>query len=147
MIVILGIIGAIAAPRLSRANDGAAEAALAMNLSVVTKAVEHYKAEHGGTPPTSSGQLTMYTNFAGTTSATPGASHPFGPYLHRLPELTMGTHKGKRDLTTVGTPGTDSDAGWWIDDETGDVRANLPDGDKTSDGTIINMLKAGDLKL
>jgi len=144
VIVILGIIGAIAVPRLSNAGRGAAQNALAANLSIVTKAVELYRAEHGGQVPTTSEQLTMSSNAAGATNAVRSAAHPFGPYLYRMPELTMGTHKGKSDLTDAGTPGSDTDAGWWIDNTTGDVRANLPDGDKTDDGVIINTLKTGD---
>lgn len=144
VIVILGIIGAIAVPRLSNAGKGAAQNALAMNLAIVSKAVELYKAEHGGQVPTTTAQLTMPTNAAGTTNATRSATYRYGPYINKMPALTMGTNKGKSDLTDAGTPGTDTDAGWWIDGDTGDVRANLPDSDKTDDGVIINTLKSGD---
>ena len=48
VIVILGIIAAIAIPRLSRGSDGAAEGALKRDLQVLRGALELYRAEHDG---------------------------------------------------------------------------------------------------
>lgn len=142
VVVILGIIGAIAVPRLARAGAGAAEVALAQNLAILTRAVEVYRAEHEGSPPTSAAQLLRYTDSAGNTSATRTGVFVFGPYLHKLPALPMGTNRGKREITATGSPGDSATAGWWIDSQTGDVRANAPDGDLTADGSKLNEVVA-----
>jgi prepilin-type N-terminal cleavage/methylation domain-containing protein len=105
VVVILGILGAIAVPRLSGLGSDADEVALAQNLAILSRAVEVYKAEHLGAPPTSRDQLTMYTDEAGTTKAAMGYPFIFGPYLHELPALPLGSNRGKRGLTSGGSPG------------------------------------------
>lgn len=143
VVVILGVIAAIAIPRVSQFTVSARESALRQNLSIVAGAVERYRVEHGGTVPTSSEQLTMYTNAAGATSATKTGAFIYGPYLLEMPELTMGTNRGQKGIVTGGSPGDSGGAGWWIDDDTGDVRANLPDTDKGANGDILNTIKPG----
>jgi general secretion pathway protein G len=144
VVVILGILGAIAVPRLSGLGSDADEVALAQNLAILSRAVEVYKAEHLGAPPTSRDQLTMYTDEAGTTKAAMGYPFIFGPYLHELPALPLGSNRGKRGLTSGGSPGDTGGAGWWIDSTTGDVRANAPDSDLLSDGKKVNEVVASD---
>lgn len=142
VVVIMGILGAIAVPRLSGLGRNADEVALAQNLSILSRAVELYKAEHLGTPPTSAAQLLMYTDEDGNTKA--AAGHPFlyGPYLRKLPRLPVGSNRGKTEIVSGGSPGDSDAAGWWIDPTTGDVRANAPDGDLTDDGTKLNEVVA-----
>ena len=146
VVVIIGIIGAIAVPRLSRGSTGAAEAALAQNLAILTQAVELYKAEHLGKPPTTKAQLTKPTDEAGNTNDTKVYPYIYGPYLLQVPRLPIGTNKGENDIVTTGNPGDSGGAGWWIDPNTGDVRANAPDSDLTSDGVQINTIKGGQIK-
>lgn len=138
VVVILGILGAIAIPRLNGLGSDADEVALVQNLAILTRAVELYKAEHGGSPPTSRAQLVRYTDAAGNTSLTGGSPYLFGPYLRKMPALPMGTNRGERDLVSGGSPGDSGGAGWWIDGVTGDVRANAPDTDLTADGEKLN---------
>src|SRR5690349_23176776 len=76
VVVIIGIIAAIAIPRMSRGTAAAGDSALAGNLSVLRNAIELFATEHAGKFPGTIGtdpidkQLTMYTDDAGKTSAT-----------------------------------------------------------------------------
>ena len=115
---------------------------LGQNLAILTRAVEVYKAEHGGAPPSSALQLIQYTDEDGKTSASFGAPYLFGPYLRKMPRLSMGTNKGESDIVSGGNPGDAGGAGWWIDGTTGDVRANAPDSDLTADGEKLNEVVA-----
>ena len=142
VVVIIGILGANAVPRLSRLGSNADEVTLGQNLAILTRAVEVYKAEHGGAPPSSALQLIQYTDEDGKTSASFGAPYLFGPYLRKMPRLSMGTNKGESDIVSGGNPGDAGGAGWWIDGTTGDVRANAPDSDLTADGEKLNEVVA-----
>lgn len=144
VVVILGIIGAIAVPRMSRAAAGADEAALGQNLAILTRAVERYKAEHLGVPPSSKSQLTRYTDEDGTVKAARGYPFIYGPYLNRVPTLNMGTNKGEDEIVSAGSPGDSGGAGWWISPTTGEVRVNAPDSDVTKAGDKLNELVASD---
>ena len=133
VVVIIGIIAAIAIPRMSRGTAAAGDSALAGNLSVLRNAIELYTTEHGGTLPTGTGaqiadKLTKYTNDAGTTSDTKSASYPYGPYLRKIPPLPVGTKKSlstiKIAATDTETPGTTGEA-WIYYPTTGEVKANL----------------------
>ncbi len=146
VVVIIGIIGAVAVPRLSRGSAGAEEAALAQDLAILTQAVELYKVEHLGKPPTTKAQLIKPTDEAGNTSNTQVYPYIYGPYLLKVPSLPIGTNKGESDITTTGNPGDTSGAGWWVDPDTGDVRANAPDSDLTTEGVQINTIKGGQFK-
>ena len=123
VVIIIGILGAIAIPRLSRGAQGAKESAVVHNEAVLTKAVELYKAEHGGQYPDPvliDGQLTQYTDFDGNVSATKTTTHIFGPYLRQIPEAPLDEEPGD---VRIGTEGL-NDAGWLLDRTTGDVRFN-----------------------
>lgn len=144
VVVILGVIAAIAIPRAAMFSEAAAEAALQQDIAILTKAVEHYRAEHDGAKPTSAAQLTQYTDRAGNVSATPTATHIFGPYVLEMPSLGLGSNRGKRDVSSSQTPGADSDAGWVITD-TGEVRANLADTELGASGVQLNTVGPGKL--
>lgn len=144
VVVIIGILGAIAVPRLSGMGRNTAEVALAQNLVILSKAIEMYKAEHLGVPPTTALQLTRYSDEDGNTSNSRGDPFVFGPYLYKIPVQTMGTYRGQSGVATGGSPGDNASAGWWIDGTTGTVYANAPDTDLTTDGRQINDLAATD---
>jgi len=131
VMVILGIIAAIAIPRMSRGSQGAAENALAGDLAVWRSALDLYQNEHGGAYPKDSStiiaQLTQYTDSAGAPAAARDSAHVYGPYMRMIPPLPVGeTDKEPaipRGSTTVGpatlggapsivTPG---DYGWVYD--------------------------------
>ena len=110
VVVIIGTIGAIAIPRLSRGSEGASASALKQDLAVLNKAVDLYAAEHGGSYPRAAdvqNQLLLYTDKHGNTSATPTATHIYGPYLRKIPPAPAGEAPGSTvlsatDAATVG---------------------------------------------
>jgi len=142
-VVIIGIIAAIAIPRMSRGATGANESALGGNLSVLRKAVDLYQAEHDGTYPpavTIADQLTKRSNSAGGVQPTPGTDDnlfPFGPYLRAIPPLPVGvTNKGLSTFTTaaLGTAGS----GWHYTVATGAIKANTPAGEVDSSSKLYS---------
>ena len=142
VVVIIAILGSIAVPRLSGIGRNASEVALRQNLAILTRAVERYKAEHMGTPPTSAAQLLQYTDEDGNTKTSSGYPFVFGPYISKMPGLPLGSNRGKTEIASGGSPGDTATAGWWIDDKTGDVRANAPDEDLTASGEKLNEVVA-----
>lgn len=123
VVVILGIIGAIAIPRMSRGSEGAAESALKANLQALRGAIDLYAAEHQGSYPATgdfADQLTMYTDAAGTTSATKTGDFIYGPYLRAIPPLPVGTNQGNTDVAAA--PG--AAVGWIYDETQGTIVSN-----------------------
>lgn len=144
VVVIVGILAAIAIPRMSRGASGAADSAVSGNLAVLRNAIDLYATEHGGTYPalaTLEAQLTTYTDASGTTSATKTATAYFGPYLRKIPPLTVGPTGYKNTVTVVdgstGSPGASAGA-WFYNATTGEVKANLADAQVDATGTKYN---------
>ena len=100
VIIILGILAALAIPQFSPATEDAQVATMDGNLKVVRTAIELYYHQHSSTypgyadypdgtqatagemEPSFIAQLTQYSNRGGETSTTKNAgTHPFGPYL------------------------------------------------------------------
>ena len=137
MVVIIGIIGAIAIPRMSLGAEGAVESALIKDLEVMRKAVDLYHQEHGEEFPTNyttfSDQLTLYTDFEGNTSASQTAEFRFGPYLRAIPALPVGENAGS-NLVKGGGENGDETAGWIYRNAKGVVKANIDSEEKDSSG-------------
>jgi prepilin-type N-terminal cleavage/methylation domain-containing protein len=137
VIVIIGIIGAIAIPRMSRGAAGAADSALTANLSILRNAINLYEAEHGGKFPTVAdfvGQMTTYTDDAGTVNATKTDPYVYGPYLRAIPALPVGANKGKSAVAAADGTGV----GWIYDATTGKVKANCADAEVDARGVKYN---------
>ena len=128
VVVIIGIIAAIAIPRLSRGASGAADSALSGNLTVLRNAIDLYATEHGGTYPalaTFEAQLTQYTDNSGATTATKDATHIYGPYLRKIPQLPVGSKKGQATVkigADTDLPGVSTEA-WIYYPTTGEIKA------------------------
>jgi general secretion pathway protein G len=122
VIVIIGIIAAIAIPRLSKAGEGSAEAALQADLAVMQRAVSFYEAEHAAKPTAADvvAQLTQYTDDTGATAAARSATYKFGPYLRGIPKLPAGPNKGASGVAAAPAAGV----GWIYDETSGDFTAN-----------------------
>ena len=104
VVVIVGLLAAIAIPRFSRGTSGAGETATLADLAALRKAIEHYAAEHNGSYPSGmnvTNALTLYSNAAGGTSATRSDSYTYGPYLLAIPALKTGTHAGGTTIAAV----------------------------------------------
>jgi len=65
VVMILGILAAIAAPRLFGASNQAVDSGVRQSLCVVRNAIDHYSAEHPGVLPGADGkELTFKTEIA-----------------------------------------------------------------------------------
>jgi prepilin-type N-terminal cleavage/methylation domain-containing protein len=141
VVVIIGIIAAIAVPRMSRGSQGASESALSGTLTVFRNAVDLYQTEHQIYPATGTyntagdfeKQLTKFTDNSGASVTTKDSTHPFGPYLRKIPALPIGSKKGtnlvKIAATETEAPGTGTEA-WIYYPTTGEVKANLDNTEK-----------------
>lgn len=151
VIVILGIIAAIAIPRISSGSKNAGQAALRANLQSVRNAIDWYYGDHNNTFPAGSGDgtnaadtaaafinhLTQYSNAAGNVSADKNVLFPFGPYLRSgIPNIPVGVNAGKgsaaAEITVVNlatpvivVPGDGT--GWHYNSQTGQFVANSSD--------------------
>jgi general secretion pathway protein G len=123
VIVIIGIIAAIAIPRFSKAGEGSAEAALQADLAVMHRAVSYYEAEHAAKPTAADvvAQLTKFSDDAGATAAARSATYRFGPYLRGIPKVPVGPNKGASGVAAAPAAGV----GWLYDESTGDFAANM----------------------
>ena len=124
VVAILAILAAIGIPRMSRGSRGAGDSALRSNLSLLRNSIDLFTAEHNGLFPgvaTFEDQLTSYTNEAGATSATKTSTHIFGPYIRRIPVLTVAAKKGKNG---VSADGAGADDGWIYDPNSGAITPN-----------------------
>ncbi len=130
VVVIVGLLAAIAIPRFSRGAAGASDSALSGDLAVLRNAIEMYAAEHNGTFPlaaTFEEQLTQYSALDGTTSAAKDAAYPYGPYLHAVPALKVGANAGKNGVKAAPAIPTTADGtadGWLYIQSTGQIFAN-----------------------
>ena len=76
VVMILGILAAVAAPKLLGTSSSATDNGLKETLGVVRDAIERYTAEHGGTLPDGTSQLTFKAAIT--------------PYLRSFPKSPLG---------------------------------------------------------
>jgi prepilin-type N-terminal cleavage/methylation domain-containing protein len=146
VVIILGILAAVAIPQFGSSTDDAKLSTLQSNLSSLRNAIELYKQEHDneypglvseadGTTPTIAGtcpqafvfQLTRYTDITGVASVDYNAGEK-GPYVKKgMPENpfnndnTVTCDFAVNDITTTATDGT---SGWIFYALTGKLLAN-----------------------
>ena len=132
VIIIIGILAAVAIPQFGTASEDAKIAALDQNLSCVRSAIELYSYQHNSTYPGTVAlhtdlaaqaptahadaaaaftlQLTMYSNANGNTCAEKSDLYPYGPYLksgmpeNSLPAATAAAAPSAVNVTTDSTP-------------------------------------------
>lgn len=140
VLLILGVLAALVAPRFSAAAENRVHGSLAGDVQRLRSQIMFYRAQHAGvspgfvngdttTPPKLDifvAQLTQYTDAAGHTSPMPTREHCFGPYL---PALPFNTVTGNNAVTFV--PAGESfpsaprgPAGWLFQPATGVIAAN-----------------------
>ena len=137
VVAIIGLLAAIAIPRMSRASQGAVDARLKADLSVMRNAIELYAAEHNGLFPTAANweaqMVEEFSDIDGNTNATKGGDFIYGPYLKSTPVLQVGANKGSAVVANDANAGT----AWTYDPTTGDISANT--GTLTDDsGTLYS---------
>jgi general secretion pathway protein G len=138
VVVILGILAAIAVPKLTNASHMARENTLKDDVRFLRTQIAVYQSQHrdvypgypGGdtaaTPASADfvAQLTQYTDEVGNTNATSTAVYKFGPYLTRMPDNPL---NGLATMTIVGPGGAmtaDDSTGWLYQPSTGAIEPN-----------------------
>ena len=140
VLVIIGVISAIAIPRLTRGASNSGATALKADLATLRNAVELYRAEHEGQFPTKLNfvdQMTKFSNLAGatfSTTANVASGIVYGPYLKSVPALPVGAEKSS---TTVSDAAA-ADVGWIYDETTGNITSNTDASEKDQDGVLYN---------
>ena len=132
VIIIIGILAAVAIPQFGDSSLQAKESALKENLRMFRSSVDKYHVDHGSSYPgviathkaTAAGaaaahadaeaallaQMTMYSDATGNTCAEKSASFPYGPYIKRkipdnpLPAATAAGDPDGVNVTTDTTP-------------------------------------------
>ncbi len=141
---ILFVLASSATPRLGRASQDIAGAALAGNLAVLRNGLDLYADDHNGQFPTLAqfeSQLTFYTDSDGNSSPNPSAAHALGPYLRKIPVLTVGPRGFKGSAAILDATKHPSGAlpgGWSYNSITGEIRPNLPSNLADASGTPYN---------
>ena len=138
-VVMVGIIAAIAIPRMSRGAQTASENTLSADMGVWRSALDLYQREHGGAYPkdqtTLAAQLTQCTDAHGDVSNSKDATHVYGPYMPMVPGLPVGDPGDNlavpRGSATIGraapggAPSTLVEGGYgWLYDGSGNVYPN-----------------------
>lgn len=138
VVVILGILAAVAIPQFSDSSGEAKASTLQTNLAVIRNAAEYYRANHngkypgypaaGGAPTAAEtlNQFTLVSKVDGSSAAVGTAGFPYGPYIReKLPENPVS------GLTTVLVvadgavfPAADNSTGWIYQPQSGRIRAN-----------------------
>lgn len=138
VIVILGILAAVAIPQFNNSTEEARASNLQSNLAIVRNALEFYRTNHqgkypgypvGGGTPTEAltiSQLTLASKADGSTAAVGTAGYDYGPYIRE--NLPANPINGLSSLTVVGDaaafPAADDTTGWIYQPKTGKLRAN-----------------------
>ncbi len=147
VVVILGVIAAIAIPRISSGSKNAGESALKANLATIRNAIDWYYGDHNFTYPGAKSdgvnaasspeafvsQLIEYSKKTGEVSADKDSAYPYGPYIRgTFPALPVGTNSGKNTVSVISSaaPLTSSPGdgtGWVYNVLTGQIIANSSD--------------------
>jgi prepilin-type N-terminal cleavage/methylation domain-containing protein len=162
VVVIIGIVAAIAVPRMTSASERSKTGALQADLRVVTVAIDFYTAEHADLSPAHEKdgsvitdptlfirRLLQRTNIDGDTAG-PGN---FGPYLRNFPANPF---NHKQTVRINGAPAGANTHGWRFDtgrsefqaDDSVESAAIRPGGISVSGGGKVDVeLGAGDAVL
>lgn len=145
VVVILGVLAAIAIPQFSASTDDSKAAALDATLSNLRTAIELYYQQHGSYPSAVAAggsfgainteaafvsQLVKFTSAAGAASDTKDTTYKYGPYLKKstIPADPM-KNVATVEIVTVGSLGmtaTSGDPGGWkFDNKTGQLIVNI----------------------
>jgi prepilin-type N-terminal cleavage/methylation domain-containing protein len=129
VVIVVGILAAIAIPRFSSAGASASDSALAADLDTLRKAIDLYHGEHLGKYPDAariSLQLTQYTDVHGNVSPQRTGAHSYGPYLRAIPALKVGPTQG----STAIAAGAGNNVGWVYNETTGEITAAASNSDR-----------------
>ena len=144
VVVVIGILAAIAIPRLSQGAAQSGSRATQRDLALLQRQIDLYASEHNGVFPSFNGdgsnsahteeaflaQLTTFTDYSGQASDTSSTQYRYGPYLRKgMPKLKIGSKQGCDGVfvvtgSTALTYQGSADAGWLYNDTTGQIVTN-----------------------
>lgn len=128
VVLILGVLAAIAIPQVSTASQDARLASIRSTLQKTRAQLELFKLGHNGTPPQEAGVwtlLTSRTDAAETNVANPTGT-ALGPYLQAAPINNW------NNLTGVSSAAVDSSAGWYYSADAGSFELRV----RNIDGSV-----------
>jgi general secretion pathway protein G len=144
VVMIIGILAAIAVPKLSNASQVARENSLMDNLRLLRTQLGVYKSQHAVFPgypagdttqaPTAaatSDQLLQYTDGTGNTSPTSSPAYRWGPYLDIMPKNPVNNNSDWKILSDSDSFTPDGTTGWLYQPSTGTLKANVPGNDSS----------------
>jgi general secretion pathway protein G len=123
VVMILGIMAAIAAPRVLGAADTAGDAAVKQSLSVIREAIDSYAAQHPNELPGADGQEATF--YADLKQYLRGAEFPVcrvGPAKNNHVRMMSGTGS-----ISAGIGASEATQSWVYKFETGDFYVNSDD--------------------
>ncbi len=130
VVVILGVLAAIAIPQFSEASGQARLNSLLGNLQTVRSQIELYKVQHNDLLP---GQAAIGGNVDAADFVDALMHDPvYGSYLQRFPANLYIADAAQRDAITCvndlsASPTGGEGTGWWFNAANGDFRACSPD--------------------
>lgn len=138
VVVILGILAAVAIPQFNNSTEEARASSLQSNLAILRNSLEFYRTNHlgkypgypvGGGTPTEAltiNQLTLSSKADGSTAAVGTAGFDYGPYIRE--EIPANPVNGLATILVVGDaatfPAADDTTGWVYQPKTGKLRPN-----------------------
>ncbi len=149
VVTIIGVVAAIAVPRMSNSATRASANAVQATLLNVRTAIDCYYAEHNRYPGYNPGtlvasgddflkQLTMYSDASGNTNATRTTTFRYGPYLR--PPFPVNPTNELKDVHVKPTPGAanppDGSVGWIAVLSTGDFGMSVSDAELEKIGIL-----------
>lgn len=150
VVMIIGILAAIAVPKLANASQVARENSLKDNLRILRTSLNVYKSQHalypgypggdGTQSPTAQitqDQLLLYTDANGNASATPTATCKWGPYLSDMPKNPVNSNADIKILADTDPFTPDGTTGWLYQPSTGLIKANIA-GVDSNDHVIVD---------
>jgi len=150
VVVVLGILAAIAIPKLSNASQAASQNSLKEDMRYLRTQIAVYGSNHHDTFPGYPGgdtsqapseaafvqQMTEYTDEAGDVSATASNQYKLGPYLTKMPANPLNNLSTVKIIGAGGAMTADGTTGWLYQPTTGALLPNLTGSD--SDGTLFS---------
>jgi general secretion pathway protein G len=119
VVMILGILASIAAPRLLGTSDAARDNGLRQTLGVIRDAIDSYSAEYAALPGADGNQATFKTDIAPYLR---GAAFPTCP-VGDAANSAIRMHSGTGSIGSA-VAGTDATFSWAYKYETGDFGVN-----------------------
>jgi general secretion pathway protein G len=146
VVVIIGILSAIAVPRMSASAENAAASAVIASRDALQRAVDLYTIEHeGALPHESAGTIkTFYFRLLKTTDldgTVNDASGIYGPYINGIP---MNPINAKADIRIGGAAAGANTHGWRYDTASGEIQPDHTAGTRAFKGTGQSVEKVTD---